>query len=450
MKTSKPLFSRSDLLHLIIPLVVEQFLLMAVGMVDIVIVASDGETAVSGVSLVDGINILIIQVFSAISTGGAVVVSQYLGRREADNVKTASKQLMYIMTGLSLGLAALALLLRHHILSTLFGQLEPDVMDKALIYFLLTAAAYPFMGVYNAGAALFRAMGNSKVSMYCTLAVNLINIIVNAALIYGFGMGVAGAGIGTLVSRIAAAAIIAALLSHSYRGVGARNMLHFHLRWDMVKSILFIGIPTGLENGTFQVGKLLVLNLITAFGTSAVAANAVANSIGGVVNIPGMAIGLAMITVVGRCMGAGDTEQAIYYTKQLVKMSYLCMTAMGLALLALVGPLVHFFHLSPEADAMAVSVLRLCAIGTILIWTMAFTLPNSLRAAGDVVFTMAVSQVSMFACRVALSYVLAEPWGFDLGLAGVWLAMEMDWVVRSVFFLIRYRHGEWRRIKVIG
>ncbi|MBM6885995.1 MATE family efflux transporter [Pseudoflavonifractor phocaeensis] len=445
----QPLFSRNALVRLIIPLIIEQLLLMTVGMADTVMVTTAGEAAVSGVSLVDNINTLIIQIFSALSTGGAVVVSQYLGRQEVEQAKTASKQLLYTMCAVSLLLMTAALLFRQHILSLIFGRVEADVMTSALIYFLLTAAAYPFMGIYNAGAALFRAMGNSKVSMFCSLIINFINIAVNAIFIFGFHFGAAGAGIGTLVSRIAAAVIIMTLLNHPDHLVRVDGLLRFQLNGGMIKRILFIGIPNGLENGMFQAGKLMVLNLITTFGTSAVAANAIANSVASVVNVPGMALGLAIITVVGRCMGAGATDQAVTYTKRLVGVCYLFMLVMSTGMFFLADFLVSLFNLSPEAVGMAAQVLRICAVGNVIFWPMSFTLPNSLRAAGDAVFTMMVSLCSMFACRVALSYVLACSWGFNLGLAGVWLAMVADWVVRSFLFLLRYWRGSWKKIKVI-
>ena len=445
----RPLFSRNDLVRLILPLVIEQLLLMTVGMADTVMVTTSGEAAVSGVSLVDNINTLIIQVFSALSTGGAVVVSQYLGREDVDNAKSASKQLLYAMAALSVLLMAAALIFRQHILSLIFGRVEPAVMDSALIYFLLTAAAYPFMGVYNAGAALFRAMGNSKVSMFCSLIINVINIVVNAVFIYGFGMGAAGAGIGTLVSRIAAAVIIMKLLNHPDHVVRVEGLLKFEFRGAIIRRILFIGIPNGLENGMFQAGKLLVLNLITTFGTSAVAANAIANSIAGVVNVPGQALGLAIITVIGRCMGAGEQGQAARYTKYLVGASYLCMGLLSAGMFCSAHLLVTLFNLTPQACAMAAQVLRVCAVGNLLFWPMSFTLPNALRAAGDAIFTMAVSLSSMFVCRVALSYVFACSWGLGLGLTGVWLAMVADWVVRAALFLTRWLRGKWRRIKVI-
>lgn len=448
-KAERPLFTRDDLIRLIVPLIIEQLLLMTVGMADTVMVTTAGEAAVSGVSLVDNINTLIIQIFSALSTGGAVVVSQYLGRRDLDNAKAASKQLLYTMCAVSLLLMAVALIFRQHILALIFGRVEADVMDSALIYFLLTAAAYPFMGIYNAGAALFRAMGNSKVSMFCSLIINIINIAVNAIFIFVFHFGAAGAGIGTLVSRIAAAIIIMTLLNHPDHTVRVEGLFQFQLNGEMIKRILFIGIPNGLENGMFQAGKLMVLNLITVFGTSAVAANAIANSVAGVVNVPGVALGLAMITVIGRCMGAGATDQAVYYTKRLVGACYLFMLVMSTSMFFMADFWVSLFHLSPEASNMAAQVLRICAVGNVLFWPMAFTLPNSLRAAGDAIFTMIVSLSTMFACRVALSYVLACPWGLNLGLAGVWLAMVADWVVRAGIFLIRYWRGSWKKIKVI-
>ncbi len=444
-----PLFSRQALIRLIVPLVIEQFLLMTVGMADTVMVTSAGEAAVSGISLVDQINNLIIQVFAALATGGAVVVSQYLGRREPDNAATASRQLLYAASFLSLLLTALALIFRQHVLALIFGQVEQSVMDSALVYFLLTALAYPFISVYNAGAALFRSMGNSKVSMFCSLIVNLINITVNAVMIFGFHLGAAGAGIGTLVSRVAAAVIIMVLLRHPNNVLRLDGLFPVRPRWDMIRRILFVGIPTGMENGMFQAGKLLVLNLITSFQVTAmVAANAIANSIGGFTNVPGMAIGMAMITVVGQCVGARETEQAVAYAKKLMALCYACMTVMASFLFFASNWLVTLFHLSPEAAAMAAQVLRLFAVFYVF-WPLSFTLPNALRAAGDAVFTMAVSLTSMFVCRVALSYVFACSWGLGLGLFGVWLAMCVDWVVRGGFFLFRFWRGRWKSIKVI-
>lgn len=445
--TRGPLFSRQTLARLIIPLVIEQLLLMTVGMADTLMVTSAGEAVVSGVSLVDSINLLLIQVFSALGTGGAVVAAQYLGRRDVENARSAAKQLIYAVTAVSLLLMAAALIFRQHLLMLIFGHIDADVMDSALIYFLLTALSYPFIALYNAGAALFRAMGNSKVSMFNSMLMNLINIGVNALLIYGFEMGAAGAGWGTLLSRGTAAIIVIALLCQPKHIIFLDRLFHPEAHWGMVKNILRIGVPNGVENGVFQVGKLMVQGIITTFGTPAIAANAIANSIASVVNVPGNAISLSLVTVVGQCMGAGETTQAVTYTKKLVGIAYASMGVLSVILFFAAEPLAYCFELSPASAKMAVEVLQWCAIFSCTIWPLAFSLPNALRAAGDAKFTMIVSMLSMFLCRILLSYVLA--YGLDLKLLGVWLAMFTDWLVRGAVFLFRFCRGRWKTKQVL-
>ena len=430
-----PLFTGGELKRLIIPLVIEQLLLMTVGLADTVMVTTAGEAAVSGISLVDSINLLLIQVFAALGTGGAVVVSQYLGRRDLDRACSAAKQLLYVITAVSLTLMALALLFRQSILAFLFGNIEPDVMENALVYFLLTALAYPFMSIYNVGAALFRSMGNSTVSMFNSLLVNMVNIAVNAILIYGFDMGAAGAGIGTLASRVVAAVIFMAMIRNPAHPVHIEGVLHFEFHWDTVKRILGISIPNGLENGMFQIGKLLVLSLITSFGTAATAANAIANSVASVVNVP------------GQCMGADDSRQAVAYTRKLMLAVYVSMGTLSALLFCFAGPLVALFHIGAAASVMAVEVLRWCAVFTATVWPLSFTLPNALRAAGDAKFTMVVSMLSMWIFRIGFSYLLAQ--FMDWGLLGVWVAMFIDWIVRALVFLIRFLRGRWKAKRVI-
>ena len=451
------MFTRQALVRLMVPLIIEQMLLMTVGMADTMMVTTAGEAVVSGVSLVDNINILIINIFSALSTGGAVVVSQYLGRRDVESARSAAKQLLYVNLIVGAFLMALALLFREHILRLVFGNISQDIMDAALVYFLLTAAAYPFIAIYNAGAALFRAMGNSKVSMFNSLIVNVINITVNAIFIYGFGMGSAGAGIGTLVSRIAAAVIIGVMITRPDNLVCIERLLQPQFHWPTVKTILGIGIPNGVENGMFQIGKLLVLNLITSFDLgvdlavrgSAVAANAIANSIAGVVNVPGQGAGLSMITVVGQCMGAEDHKQAAGYAKKLLLVSYASMWIMCPILFFGSPVLVPLFNLTPATAALAIQVLRWCAVCNAIFWPASFTLPNALRAAGDAKFTMVVSMLSMWICRIGCSYFFGSPWGLGLGLLGVWMGMFADWVVRGAIFTIRFASGRWKLHRII-
>lgn len=440
-----PLFSADALRRLIIPLVIEQFLAMTIGMADTIMVTSVGEHAVSGVSLVDNISTLLINVFSALATGGAVVAAQYLGSRDEENACSAAKQLFYAIGALSAATMAVCLLFREPILRLVFGQLEDNVMEAAMTYFLLTAISYPLLAIYNAGAALFRAMGNSKVSMLASLLMNIVNIGLNAILIYGADIGVAGAGFGTLFSRLAGAVLMTWLICQHGHRIHIDHLLHFEFRGQLVKKILRIGVPNGLENGMFQIGKLLVLGLVTPLGTSATAANAIANSVAGVVNVPGNAISLSLITVVGQCMGAGDSKQAVRYTRKLMIIVYLAMGSLSVLLFFFATPVVGLFGLTPGAAVMAIQVLRWCAVFDLIFWPMSFSLPNALRASGDAKFTMIVSMCSMWIFRIGFSYLLVP----QIGLLGVWVAMFIDWIVRAVVFLNRFLSGRWKTKTVI-
>ena len=442
-----PIFTNGQLKRLIIPLIIEQFLAMTVGMADTVMITSVGEAAVSGVALVDSLSTLIIQVLAALCTGGAVVVSQYIGRQEPHNARTAAKQLVYTATALALFLTVLALTLRKGLLSFLFGSIEADVMASAQIYFLICAISYPFLAIYNAIAALFRSMGNSKVSMFTSLLMNLVNIGGNAILIYGYGWGAAGAATATLVSRILAAGVMLYLIRDHHNTLYLNKLLQIRFQPSMVKNILKIGIPNGLENGMFHIGKLMVQSLVASFGTAAIAANAIVSSVHSFAVVPGSAIGLSLITVIGQCVGAGDYDQATSYIKRLMKLIYLSMGAMNI-ILFIAGPsLIQFFHLSAEATALGINIQRITALFSIFLWPLAFAFPNVLRAAGDAKFTMMVSMASMWVFRIGMSFVLSQL--FHLGLYSTWFAMYLDWVVRCIAFLIRYKSGKWKTKRLL-
>lgn len=441
------MFTNRDLRRLIIPLVIEQILAVTIGMADTVMISSVGEAAVSGVSLVDTINVLMINIFAALATGGAVVSSQYIGKGEPDHACLAAKQLILATGGASLVVTALCQLFRVPLLTAVFGRVEADVFQNALVYFFFTGLSYPFIALYNAGAALFRAMGNSRISMIASLAMNLINITGNAVLIFVFGMGAAGAAIATLVSRIFGAAAMLFLLRNRHNPIFVDSYLRLGFRPGMIRNILRIGVPNGLESGMFQVGKILVQGLISSFGTMAIAANAVANSVAMVEIIPGMAIGLAMVTVVGQCVGAGDFEQAHRYTLRLTKLTYLTIGVLNLVILLFLRPVVGVFQLSDQTMALSVQLLVLHGVMTILFWPAAFTLPNGLRAANDAKFTMLVSVCSMWICRIGLSFLFGRSLG--LGVFGVWLAMCCDWVARAAVFMIRLQGGKWKNKQYI-
>lgn len=444
---AKRLFSNRDLIQLIIPLVIEQILAIFVGMADTVMVSSVGEAAVSAVSLVDNINILLINVFAALATGGAVIIGQYLGREERWQACRATDQLYIFVTAFSILIMAALYLCKSFVLYQVFGTIEEDVRAQSETYLLITAASIPFIAIYNSGAAVFRTMGNSKVSMVTALVMNAVNIVGNAIMIYGMRMGVAGAAIPTLVSRMVAAVLITLLLRNQHLMVHLTRPFRPKPDFRMIRQILCLGIPNGLENSVFQLGKILVLNLVAVFGTTSIAANAVANSLTAFQVLPGIAIGLALLTVVSRCVGAGDYEQARYYNRKLMIVSYGLILVTNILFYFLLPLFLMLYNLSQETSSLAREVILLHGACSIVIWSMSFTLPNTLRAAGDVKYTMIVSLISMWVWRVAFSYVLGE-W-LHWGLLGIWAAMIIDWAVRGVFFLIRYKRGKWEQIKVI-
>lgn len=441
------LFTNKQLATLILPIVVERLLDVSVGFADTLMISSVGEAAVSSISLVDSINYLFLFLFSALAAGGAVVVAQYIGQRNAQRAGEAAKQLIYSTTFVALMFTATFLIFNRTILTTLFGSLEDEVLTQAQTYFALTALSYPFLGLFNSGSALFRSMGNSRISMRVSVVMTISNIAGNALLIYGFDMGVLGAGIATLASRILASAIMLTLLMKKSESIKIERLLHIRFDWPMVRRILNIGIPNGIESGIFHVGKILVLSLAATFGTVSIAANAISNSIASMVNIPGGAIGLAAITVVGQCMGAAEYDQASYYAKKMLKITYFTMAALALVLFLLVEPMVGLFNLSAASSSLAISILKVMFIMSSFIWPVAFTLPQVLRAAGDVRFTMTVSIVSMWTFRVGFSYVLGKTFG--MGLQGIWFAMYIDWVCRATCFIARFIKGTWKSKRVI-
>lgn len=443
----EPMFSRRFLYTLIIPLIIEQVLMVSIGMADTVMIASAGESAVSAISLVDSITILIVQLFAAFATGGAVVASQYLGNKDHASANAAAKQLILLSLLASITLLILCMPFRRQIISFIFGSIETSVLEGGATYFIYILLSLPFLAAYNASAALFRSMGNSKISLWVSLVMNLVNVAGNAYFIFALHLGVIGAGLGTLLSRIIGSAIILALLTDPTNQISVRNYRHWSLRWDMIKRILHIGIPNGIEGSVFQIGKLLVQGFIAAFGTASIAANAIANSVASFVNIPGGAIGLASITVIGQAVGAKRPDQAVFYGKKLLFAAYIAMIAVAIPVFIFAPKIVPIFNLSAEATELASNVIRSAMIFSSILWPTAFSLPNFLRAAGDAKFTMVVSMVSMWASRVGMSYLLAIVFGW--GIYGVWFGMYIDWIFRSICFITRFARGKWKTKRVI-
>lgn len=438
------MFTRKDLAKLLLPLIVEQLLAVLVGMADVVMVAAVGETAVSGVSLVDSISILIIQMLAALATGGSVVCAQYIGKKQPENACEAAGQLILVTTMVSVVIAVVALLGNRHLLSMIFGKVEDSVMENAQIYFWLSALSYPFLAVYNSCAALYRAMGNSKVSMYASLVMNAINIAGNAICVFGLHMGVEGVGIPTLVSRAFAAILMLFLIQRPQNVIRIRNLQELRFNGRMIKDILKVGVPNGMENTMFQFGKLFLQSLVSSLGTVAIASYAVASNLVTFEYLVGNAIGLGIITIVGQCVGAGEWEQAKQYTKKLVLVNYAALVVICSLMILFRNQVVGIYNLSPEATRTSAEMLFAHSLAMV-VWPLAFTIPYSLRASFDAPFTMYVSVASMWIFRIASAYFFVKV--LNLGVMGVWYGMYIDWVFRGSLFVNRFHHfGQKRKI----
>lgn len=437
------LFSNRSLIKLIIPLIIEQGLTILVGMADSVMVSAVGEAAISGVSLVDMIAAVILVLFSALATGGAVITSQLLGAKNLEKARRSAGQLILMATALGILIMVPCLIFSEELLMLCFGTIEADVKEAGLLYLRITALSFPFLALYNAGAAIFRSVGNSKVSMQVSLVMNVINVAGNAFCIFVLHWGVAGVAVPTLVSRLVAGVYMMVKVANP--DLTLRPTLEGLTAIDhkMMGNILRIGVPSACENCFFSLGRLIVASMITLFGTSQVSANAVAGNIDRLGIIIGQAMGLAMVTVVGQCIGARDEKQVTYYTKKMMLWSYLLQGASNLLVLIFMSQLVGFYGaLSGETRELAMELSTIHAGLAIVFWPASFVLPNALRAANDVKFTMWVGIGSMLVCRIFGSWLLCVHFGW--GATGVWIAMVADWVCRTGFFVPRMLRGKWK------
>ena len=454
---SAPLFSGRALFSIIFPLILQQILSITIGTADSMMVARAGEAAVSGVSLVNTLDTLLVLVFTSLVSGGSVVVSQALGRKDFTGARTAAKQLLYASTGIALLVSVTVILCRHPLLNLLFGAVEADVMQSALGYFFFVALSFPFLAIESANAASFRAMGNSMISLLVSLMMNLINIGGNALFILVFEWGAIGAAVATLIARIVGATVLTILLHSKKNAVYLEKLLQYKPDFRVIRSILHIGVPNGIENGMFQFGKLLTQTLISTMPTAAIAANAVANTLANIQYMTGAAFSNTMVTVVGRCIGAEEKEQAKRYARLLTVLEYLALFIMALVTVIFAKPLIAVYDLSPDSSALAYRLILYHSICAVLVWPIAFTLPSAFRASSDVRFPLVVSMFSMWTFRVALSYVFAQETvslfglitfpGLGMGVMGVWVAMTVDWLFRMVMFIWRFVSGKWLTVK---
>ena len=441
------MFTNRMIRSLLIPVVLEQLLNSIMGTADTMMVSNVGSAAISAVSLVDSINILVIQAFSALAAGGAIVCAQYIGQQNQERANESARQVLFIITLISIVVSAICLGFKKPLLRLIFGSVEADVMRASEIYFFYTALSFPFIALYDVAASIFRAQDNTKGPMTISMISNIMNIVGNAIMIWGFHMGVAGAAIATLISRIFCALVVLIQLRRDRQPIVVRDYLKIRPDWLMIGRILGIGIPSGVENSMFQLGKLAIQSTVSTLGTVAIAAQAMTNILENLNGIAGIGVGVGLMTIVGQCMGANRKDEAVYYIKKLSVIAEVTIIVSCLLVFILTRPVTMLGGMEKTSADMCWHMVMWITIVKPIMWVLAFVPAYGLRAAGDVKFSMISSCAVMWLCRFCLSVLLIRGLGF--GPMGVWIGMFADWTVRAVLFTWRFHSRKWLEHKVI-
>ena len=434
---------------LLIPVVLEQLLNSIMGTADTMMVSNVGSAAISAVSLVDSINVLVIQAFSALAAGGAIVCAQYIGQRNKEKANESARQVLFIITAISVAVSLICLVFQKPLLRLIFGSVEPAVMRASETYFFYTALSFPFIAAYDSAASIFRAQDNTKGPMIISMISNVMNIAGNAVMIWVFHMGVAGAALSTLISRIFCAVVVIIQLRKEREGqeIVVRDYFKIRPDWSMIQRILGLGIPSGVENSMFQLGKLAIQSTVSTLGTAAIAAQAMTNILENLNGIAAIGVGVGLMTIVGQCLGAGRKDEAVYYIKKLCVIAEVIIIISCLGVFALTKPITILGGMEKESADMCFHMVMWITIVKPLVWIMAFIPGYGLRAAGDVKFSMIVSCCTMWACRFCLCVFLIRVLGF--GPMGVWIGMFADWTLRGIIFTWRFHSRKWLQHKVI-
>lgn len=449
MEQQQHMFTNRMIRNLLIPVVLEQLLNSIMGTADTMMVSNVGSAAISAVSLVDSINVLVIQAFSALAAGGAIVCAQYIGQRNKEKANESARQVLFIITAISVAVSLICLVFQKPLLRLIFGSVEAEVMRASEVYFFYTALSFPFIAAYDSAASIFRAQDNTRGPMTISMISNVMNIAGNAIMIWVFHMGVAGAALSTLISRIFCAVVVLIQLRKEREGqeIVVRDYFKIRPNWSMIKRILGIGIPSGVENSMFQLGKLAIQSTVSTLGTAAIAAQAMTNILENLNGIAAIGVGVGLMTIVGQCLGAGRKDEAVYYIKKLCVIAEIVVLTSCLIVFALTKPVTILGGIEKESADMCFHMVMWITIMKPLVWTMAFVPGYGLRAAGDVKFSMITSCCTMWACRFCLCVFLIRVMGF--GPMGVWIGMFADWTVRSIIFTWRFHSRKWLQHKVI-
>ena len=440
-------FPRRRLIQLLYPLLIEQLIIVGVSLIDAVMLTSVNEAAYSAISLVDMVNLLVMQIFMAIGAGGSIVAAQFVGKRDRRGALDTANQTAVLVLLVSVGLSLLTLVANRWLLGLMYPRISPVTMAYSVEYLALSAISYPFYAMFYCGSSLLYAQSNSRSSMFASMLMNGLKVGLNLLFIRGFGLGVLGIGLSTILSRATGAFVVTRMLLDKHAVIHYSRPFSLKLALQVDKRIFKVAGPSGIENILFLSGKLVVGTIFAGFSGAMIAANAASNTISALINVPAAAINLATITVVGQCVGAGLLDEAEYNAKRMMVLHYIAQTTMGGVLFLLAGPMVRMLGISEEATRISIDILRIYAVVSFLFEPPAFGLPNTLRAAGDTKYTMYAAIISMLLFRVGFSYLLV--YGFGLELHGIWFAMYADWIARGALVVLRFRSGAWKKHSLV-
>ena len=443
----KHMFTNKMIADLLIPVVLEQLLNSIMGTADTMMVSNVGSAAISAVSRVDSINVLVIQAFSALAAGGAIVCAQYIGQKNVKRANESARQVLFIITAISVVISLICLVFQKPMLRLIFGSVEAEVMRASEIYFFYTALSFPFIAAYDSAASIFRAQDNTKGPMLISMISNVMNIAGNAMLIWGFHMGVAGAALATLISRVFCAVVVLAQLRQDRQPIVVRDYLKIRPDFRMIRRILSIGIPSGVENSMFQLGKLAIQSSVSTLGTVAIAAQAMTSILENLNGIAAIGVGVGLMTIVGQCIGAGRKDEAVYYIKKLCMIAEVILIISCLSVFVLTKPITILGGMEKESADMCIHMTMWITIVKPLVWIMAFIPGYGMRAAGDVKFSMLTSCTTMWLCRFCHSVFMIRIVG--VGAMGVWIGMFSDWTLRGIIFSWRFHSRKWLKHQVI-
>ena len=440
-------FTNKQLIAFLLPVLFEQLMVAGLGMADTFMVSFLGETAVAGVALVNRIDNFAKQFIVALAQGGSVVLSQYIGAKNEKLARVSLKSNIRIVVSIGLIIMMFMVCFKNQVLHFMFGGAEADVLAVSSTYFTVTAFSYPFIALYYSGSASFRAMGESKVPFMASVVMMSINLLLKYLFIFRMDMGVKGAAFSTLLAMAIVGAILLIMLKRPRNKVQLQGLLRPDFNGSIVKRILTISLPNGIEQGMFQLGALAIAGLVSGLGTAAIAADSISRNISPLIHSIGAAYNAVMLMVVGQCMGARSSDDAAMYTKHILKMDYTMTFFNALLFLCILKPLISIFEVSAEAQNYAFWIMIIYTIGSILMYPSSFAMAAALRGSGDTKFVMIVSTASMFLFRIGAAYIFVHI--FKMGVIGTWVAMVSDWVIRSTIFAVRFRRGKWKENQVI-